>query len=186
MVLRRIRKAKKMTKYKQELLIPQQLIQNRVKEIAEQISKDYEGKELILIGVLKGVIFFMADLAREISLPLKIDFLRVASYGSGMEAGEICLTKDVELSIKGRSVIVVEDIVDTGKTLYYVTKLLKEKGPESIKICTLIDKRERREVEIDLNYCAFRVEKGFLVGYGLDYNEEYRCLPDIYILKEQD
>ena len=175
-----------MTKYKQEILIPQQIIQKRVKEIARQISKDYEGKELVIIGILKGVIFFMADLAREISLPLKIDFLRIASYGSGMEAGEICLTKDVELSIEDKPVLIVEDIVDTGKTLQYVKRLLQEKRPESIRICALIDKRERREANIDLSYCAFRVEKGFLVGYGLDYNEQHRCLPDIYILKEQE
>ena len=175
-----------MTKYRQEILIPQQVIQKRVKEIARQISKDYEGKELVIIGILKGVIFFVADLAREISLPLKIDFLRVASYGSGMEAGEIYMTKDVELPIEDKPVLIVEDIVDTGKTLQYVKRLLQERGPESIRICALIDKRERREADIDLSYCAFRVEKGFLVGYGLDYNEEYRCLPDIYILKEQE
>ncbi len=172
-------------KYKQELLIPRELIQERVKEIAQQISMDYEGRELVLVGILKGVVFFMADLAREISLPIRIDFLRIASYGSGMESGQIRLTKDLELPVEGKSVLIVEDIVDTGKTLDYVTRLLKEKGVESVKICALIDKRERRDIEIDLNYCAFRVEKGFLVGYGLDYNEEYRCLPDIYILKEQ-
>ncbi len=175
-----------MTRYKPELLIPRHIIQDRIKEMAREISEDYEERELILIGILKGVVFFIADLAREISLPLKIDFLRVASYGSGMESGEIYLTKDVELSLKGKPVLVVEDIVDTGKTLQYVKRLLQEKDPESIRTCVLIDKRERRDVDIDLNYCAFRVEKGFLVGYGLDYNEEYRCLPDIYILKEQD
>ncbi len=175
-----------MTRYRKELLIPEHLIQERVKEIAGQITKDYEGKELVLIGILKGVIFFMADLARQISLPLKIDFLRVASYGSGMVSGELSLKKDVELPIQNKPVLIVEDIVDTGKTLQYVKRLLQEKGPESIRICALIDKRERRDVEIELDYCAFRVEKGFLVGYGLDYNEEYRCLPDIFILKEQD
>jgi len=175
-----------MTEYKKELLIPKEIIQKRVKEIADQISKDYKDKEVILVGILKGVIFFMADLAREISIPARIDFIRAASYGSGMESGQLRITKDIELPIKEKPVIIVEDIVDTGKTLYHVSRLLKEKGAESVRICALIDKRERRDIEIDIYYCAFRVEKGFLVGYGLDYNEEHRCLPDIYILKEED
>jgi len=171
--------------YKREILIPKEVIQKRVKEIASQISEDYKGKEPILIGILKGVIFFIADLARELSIPVKIDFLRVASYGSKMESGEVRITKDIELSIKNKPVIIVEDIVDTGKTLYHVIEFLKKKEPESIKICALIDKTERRDIEINIDYCAFRVERGFLVGYGLDYNEEHRCFPDIYVLKEQ-
>ena len=175
-----------MAQYIKELLIPQEMIQERVKYIARQISEDYRDKDLLLIGILKGAIFFMADLAKELSIPAKIDFIRVASYGSGMESGQIKLTKDVELPVEGKSVVIVEDIVDTGKTLNYVTKLLEEKGTESVRICALIDKRERRDIDINVSYCAFKVEKGFLVGYGLDFNEEHRCLPEIYVLKEQN
>ncbi len=172
--------------YKKELLIPQQLIDKRIKEIADQITEDYKGKELILIGILKGAIFFLADLARQLSLPVKIDFIRVSSYGSRMEPGKLTLTKDVEIPIQGKPVLIVEDIIDTGHTLNYVKRLLLDKGAESVKICVLIDKTERREKEIDIDYCAFKVEKGFLIGYGLDYNEEGRCLPEIYILQGQE
>jgi len=171
--------------YKKEILIPKELIRERVKEIAEKIKMDYEGKELILIGILKGCLFFLADLAREIPLPIKIDFIRVASYGSEMVPGQVSLTKDVEIPLNGKHVIIVEDIVDTGQTLSHVKEIIKDKGAESVKTCVLIDKLERREKEVELDYCAFKVEKGFLVGYGLDYNEENRCLPDIYVLKEE-
>ncbi len=170
--------------YEKELLIPREIIAERVKELAEAIEKDYVGKELILVGILKGAVFFLADLARELSIPIKIDFIRVASYGSEMEPGSISLTKDVELPVEGKSVLIVEDIVDTGQTLHYVKELMEKKGAESVKVCVLIDKKERREKELDIDYCAFRVEKGFLIGYGLDYNEEGRCLPEIYVLKE--
>jgi hypoxanthine phosphoribosyltransferase len=170
--------------YKKELLIPREVIAERIKELAEAIEEEYRGKELILIGILKGAVFFLTDLARELSLPIKLDFIRVASYGSGMEPGSISLTKDVELSVEGKPVLIVEDIVDTGQTLSYVKELLESKGAESVKVCVLIDKKERREKQINIDYCAFRVEKGFLVGYGLDYNEEGRCLPEIYVLKE--
>jgi len=170
--------------YEKELLIPKKIISERIKELADAIEEEYRGKELILVGILKGAVFFLTDLARELSLPTKIDFIRVASYGSKMEPGAISLTKDVELSVEGKPVLIVEDIVDTGQTLSYVKELLERKGAESVKICVLIDKKERREKEINIDYCAFRVEKGFLIGYGLDYNEEGRCLPEIYVLKE--
>ena len=167
-----------------ELLIPRKTIQAKVKELANQISLDYSGKEPILIGILNGVVFFFADLVMGMDIPSKIDFIRAASYGSGTSSsGSVKLTKDVEIPIQGKPVILIEDIVDTGLTLKQIVKSLEEKEPESIKICALIDKLERRDEEIVIDYCGFQVEKGFLVGYGLDHDEQYRYLPDIYALK---
>lgn len=167
-----------------QILIPRETIQKRVKELARQISSEYEGKDLVLIGVLNGVIFFFADLMKEISIPTKMDFVRAASYGSEMTSdGTIRMTKDVEISVQGKPVILVDDIVDTGSTLAHVTKILERKGAESVKICALLSKFERRDVEVDVDYCGFEVEGGFVVGYGLDYDEKYRHLPDIYVLK---
>jgi hypoxanthine phosphoribosyltransferase len=168
-----------------ELLITKTTIQSRVKELADQISSDYEGKEPVLVGVLNGVIFFFADLVREISIPTKIDFVRAASYGSNMtSSGTIRLTKDVEIPIKGKPVILVEDIVDTGLTLTHIIRKLEQKAPESIRICALIDKVERREMNVPIDYCGFQIKEGFIVGCGLDYDEKYRHLPDIYILRQ--
>jgi hypoxanthine phosphoribosyltransferase len=167
----------------QELLIPQHIIQSRVKDLASQISFDYSGKELIAIGVLNGAVFFLADIVREVTIPLKIDFIRAASYGSGSSScGDVRLTKTLEIPIKDKPVLLIEDIVDTGLTLSKVLDIIGEKSPESIKICALIDKQERREKKISVDYCGFKINEGFLIGYGLDYNEQYRCLRDIYTL----
>ena len=167
-----------------ELLIPRETIQRRVKELANRISSDYEGREPVLIGILNGVIFFFADLVREISIPTRLDFIRARSYGSEMtSSGTIRFTKDVEISIQGKPVILVEDIVDTGATLAHILERLVRKGAESIRICALIDKLERRKVAVSIDYCGFQVEEGFIVGYGLDYDEKYRHLPDICVLK---
>ena len=167
-----------------ELLIPRAAIKRRVKELAGKISSDYEGKEPILIGILNGVVFFFADLMREISIPTKMDFVRAASYGSEMESsGSIRLTKDVEMPVQGKSVVLVEDIVDTGLTLSHIVRSLESKGPESLRICALIDKLERRDIHVSIDYCGFKINEGFLVGYGLDYDEKYRYLPDICVLK---
>ena len=169
---------------KKELFLSRETISVKVKELGQKISSDYAGKEPILIGILNGVVFFFADLVREMTIPSKIDFIRAASYGSGMtSSGTIRLTKDVELPIQGKHVIIIEDIVDTGLTLSRIVKKLKERDPESIKICALIDKIERREKEIVIDYCGFQVKEGFLAGYGLDYDEQYRYLPDIYVLR---
>ena len=169
---------------KKELYLSRETISTKVKELGQKISPDYAGKEPILIGILNGVVFFFADLVREMTIPSKIDFIRAASYGSGMtSSGTIRLTKDVELPIQGKHVIIIEDIVDTGLTLSRIVKKLKERDPESIKICALIDKIERREKEIVIDYCGFQVKEGFLAGYGLDYDEQYRYLPDIYVLR---
>ena len=167
-----------------ELLIPREDIKKKVKNLARQISSDYEGKELILVGILKGAVFFLSDLARRISIPIKLDFVRVSSYGSQMHSGgSVRLTKDLELPVAGKSIILVEDIVDTGLTLEYLIKAIEGKGADSIKICALIDKLERRDKAISIDYKGFQVEEGFIVGYGLDCDEKYRHLPDIYVLK---
>ncbi|MEE9609785.1 MAG: hypoxanthine phosphoribosyltransferase [Desulfatiglandales bacterium] len=167
-----------------DLLIPRKTILSKVKELALQISSDYAEKEPIFVGILNGVVFFFADLVMGMTIPCKIDFIRAASYGSGMTSkGAVEFIKDVEISIEGKHVIIVEDIVDTGLTLKQIVKRLDDRGPESVRICALIDKLERREEEIVIDYCAFQVERGFLVGYGLDHDEQYRHLPDIYVVR---
>jgi hypoxanthine phosphoribosyltransferase len=167
-----------------ELLIPRKTILSRVGKLARQISSDYAEKEPVLIGVLNGVVFFFADLIMEMNIPSRIDFIRAASYGSNTSSnGSVRLTKDVEISIQDKPIILAEDIVDTGLTLTKIVETLKERDPQSIKICALIDKPERRELEVSIDYCGFQVKEGFLVGYGLDYDEQYRYLPDIYALK---
>lgn len=169
---------------KKEILIHRAAIQERVKGLAQQISSDYYGEEPVLIGVLNGVVFFFADLVREISILTKIDFVRAASYGSGMSSsGAVRVTKDVEIPIKGKPVILVEDIIDTGLTLTHIIENIERKGPESIRICALIDKLERRKGNIVIDYCGFQIDEGFIVGYGLDYDEKFRHLPDICVLK---
>jgi len=169
---------------KKELLFPRAVIQARVKELAAQISMDYSDREPVFVGVLNGAVFFFADLVREMAIPLKIDFISAASYGSGMSSsGSVKLTKDLKVPIEDKDIILVEDIVDTGLTVTKVLKMLRERGPVSIKICALIDKLERRNMDIVIDYCGFQVKGGFLIGYGLDYNEQYRYLPDIYTIK---
>jgi hypoxanthine phosphoribosyltransferase len=170
-----------------KVLIAHAEIEARVAILAEQISRDYGGKEPVLIGVLKGVVFFFADLVMRLRVPSKIDFIRAASYGSGStSSGVIRVLKDVELPLKGEDVILVEDIVDTGLTVDQMIRHLEAKGPASIRTCALIDKSERRRKEVRIDYLGFEVPAGFLVGYGLDYDEKYRYLPDICTLDMKD
>ena len=167
-----------------ELCISRDEIRQRVEVLAERISSDYEGEEPVLVGILNGAVFFFADLMRAIRIPTKMDFVRAASYGSEMRSsGSVRLTKDIELPIEGKPVILVEDIVDTGLTLSFLKENFEQRGAASLKICALIDKLERKENDIFVDYCGFRIQEGFLVGYGLDCNEEYRYLPEIYRLK---
>ena len=166
-----------------KILFPKETIQKRVREMANQISKDYAGKELILIGVLKGAFIFMADLIREINIPCRVDFARLASYGAGAESsGKVVLTKDIETSIKDRDILIVEDILDTGLTMQYFVEWLKERNPKSLKTCVFLDKRKRRKVPLEADYVGFTIDDGFVVGYGLDFNEMYRFSPDIYTI----
>lgn len=169
-----------------EILFPRDEIQKRVQEIAHRISADYSGRELVVIGVLKGAFIFMADLIRAMSIPCKVDFVRVASYGAGSESsGKVVLTKDIETSIKGRDILVVEDIIDTGLTLTYLVDWLKERNPQSLKVCAFLDKRKRRKVSFEADYVGFTIDDGFVVGYGLDFNEQARFLPEVYIIKPE-
>jgi hypoxanthine phosphoribosyltransferase len=152
-----------------------------VSAVARKISSDYKDRELVLIGVLKGAFIFLADLVRHLTIPVKIDFVRTSSYGADTSSsGNIHLTKEIEIDVKGKDVLVIEDIVDTGLTLTYLIDYLKSFGPNTVKVCTLLDKQERRKTKIKADYVCHVVEKGFLVGYGLDYAEEYRNLPEIY------
>ncbi len=158
-----------------------QAIQAKVEEMGREIARDYQDRQLVVIGILKGAFIFMADLVRAMDIPLRVDFVRLSSYGTRAESsGRVSITKDIELDIKGKDVLVVEDIVDTGYTLKYLKELLELHNPASVRICCLIDKKERREVDIDVDYVGFDVKKGFLVGYGLDFDERYRNLKGVY------
>ncbi|OQY11164.1 MAG: hypoxanthine phosphoribosyltransferase [Desulfobacteraceae bacterium 4572_187] len=155
-----------------------------VDAVARKISSDYKDKELILIGVLKGSFVFLSDLIRNLSIPVKIDFVGVSSYSDKTSSsGKIQLTKSIEIDIKNKNVLVVEDIVDSGLTLAWLIDYLMSFEPKTVNICTLLDKRERRETQIQIDYTCHVVQEGFLVGYGLDYAEDYRNLPEIYHLK---
>jgi len=167
-----------------KLLYPRTEIASQVQRLAEEISRDYPEREVLLIGVLKGSFLFFADLVRAITTPTVIDFVRLASYGSDTQSsGIVEMRKDLEMPIAGRDVIIVEDIIDSGLTLETLYHMLQMRGPRSLKICTLIDKRGRRESGMEADYVGIRMEDGFIVGYGLDYDERYRNLPDIYMLE---
>jgi len=174
-----------MNEMKKEVLYSRAEIQKKVKEMANRISHDYAGRELIIVGILKGAFVFMADLIRELTIPCKIDFVRAASYGAGQEtSGKVVMTKDIETSIKGKDILIVEDIVDTGLTLTYLVDWLKERNPKSLKVCAFLDKRKRRKVDFEADYVGFTIDDGFVVGYGLDFNEQARYLPEVYIVKQ--
>ncbi len=169
-----------------EILISEDQIQQKVKELGKQITRDYKGKDPILVGVLNGAVIFMADLMRCIDIPIEVDFMAVSSYGVSTESsGIVRILKDLDKSIEGRHVIVVEDIIDTGLTLKYLTTLLKDRKPRSIRLCSLLDKPERRKIDIDIDYKGFSIPDEFVVGYGLDFKEKYRNLPYICVLKPE-
>lgn len=165
------------------LLIPASEIQKRVGELGQQITKDYSQKNPVLIGILKGGFIFLADLVRQIDFNVEIDFIRASSYKEGMEPGEIELVTDVITPLKGRHVILIEDMLDTGVTLNYLKSVIHSKEPASLKICALIDKKERRRVEIDADYAGFDIEDGFIVGYGTDCGEMGRNLAGVYVME---
>lgn len=166
-----------------EILLSEESIQNKVAELGNQISKDYAGKDLVVVGVLRGGFIFLADLVRAIDLPIAIDFISVSSYGSGTSSsGVVRFLKDLDEEISGRHVLVVEDIIDTGTTLKYLIENLKTRQPLSVRVCTLLSKPDRRKVELDVAYNGFIIPDHFVVGYGLDYSERYRNLPYIGVL----
>lgn len=170
----------------QKILYSQEDIAKTVKKLGMQISKDYEGKNLLMVSILKGAVVFMTDLMREITVPCRIDFMAVSSYGNDTKSsGVVKIIKDLDINLEGYDVLIVEDILDTGRTLNYIRKILMERHPNSIRICTLFDKKERRAVPIDADYFGMPVPNEFIVGYGLDYQEKYRTLPYIGVLKPE-
>jgi hypoxanthine phosphoribosyltransferase len=169
-----------------EILVTEDQIKKRVKELGEQITKDYQGKEPVVVGILKGAVVFLSDLIRELKIPIHIDFMAVSSYGkSSMSTGEVRIIKDLDFSVEGKDIIIVEDIIDTGLTLGYLKELLNKRGAKSVKICTLLDKPERRKVDIDVDYKGFIIPDEFIIGYGLDFSEKYRNYPFVAALKEE-
>ncbi len=169
-----------------EVLISQEQIREKTKELGRRIAQDYEGKNPLLICVLKGGLMFLADLMREIHMPLEIDFMAVSSYGDATESsGVVRILMDLERNIRGRHVLIVEDIIDTGRTLNYIIENLHTRGPASIKVCTLLDKPARRLLDIPLDYVGFEIPDRFVIGYGLDFGEIYRNLPFVGVLKPE-
>ena len=164
-------------------LISEDEIKEKTRELGTQIGNDYKDRDLVLVGVLKGSFIFLSDLTRQISIDHDIDLVGASSYEGTSSTGQIVFTKQPDLELEGRDVLLVEDIVDTGQTLVKIVEFVQLLNPRSVKICTLIDKQERREVELNVDYSCFTLEKGFIVGYGLDYNEKYRNLPAIFDLK---
>lgn len=172
-----------MNKEFSKVLITEGEIQARIKEVAAQITEDYKGEQVLFVGILKGCIHFFSDITREIDLPLTMDFMAISSYGAGTtSSGEVKMLKDLDKTINGKHVIIVEDIIDSGNTLSYLKRLLGSRNPKSIKICTLLDKPSRRQVDLVPDYCCFTIPDEFVVGYGLDYDEIYRNTKQIYVL----
>ncbi len=169
-----------------KVLISEAELDKKVKELGKKISEDYKGKNLMMVSVLKGSVVFMADLMRAINIPCEIDFMSVSSYGSGVKtSGVVKIIKDLDINLEGQDLLIVEDILDSGLTLSYIKSILLERAPSSISICTLLDKPERRQADIKADYIGFQVPDQFVVGYGLDYDEKYRNMPYIGILKPE-
>jgi len=167
-------------------LFTKKQIERTVKQLARSIEKDFDKEEIIFVCLLKGSFMFTSDLVRNVQNPSKVDFMRVSSYGTGTKSkGAITVSKDIEEEIEGKNVIIVEDIIDSGITLKSVTEMLKKRNPKDLRICALIDKRARREVDIEGDYVGFTIEDGFVVGYGIDYAEQYRNCPEIFIVEPE-
>lgn len=170
----------------QEILFSEEEIARRVDELAQQINRDYAGQEVMLVSVLRGSFIFMADIFRRLKLKCTVDFMSVSSYGSGTSSsGQVQITKDLSSDISGQHIIVIEDILDSGNTLSYLLKVLQQRQPASLRLCTLLDKPERRVKPVEVHYTGFSIPDAFVVGYGLDYDEHYRNLPYIGILKPE-
>ena len=173
--------------YRLNPLFSQEQIASVVQHLADQISKDYQGRELVLVCILKGAFMFLSDLVRHLQIPVQVDFVRLASYGSGMKtSGQIEITKDIEITLEKKDVLIIEDIIDSGRTLLFLKDRLARQKPRSIKICALLDKKAHREVEMEADYLGMEVEDIFIVGYGIDFNENYRHLPEIYYVTPID
>jgi len=165
-------------------LIGEDAIRKKTEEMAEIISRDYEGEELYVICILKGSVFFACDLSKRITVPVNLDFMSVSSYGAGtVSSGEVVIKKDLDESIEGRNVLLVEDIIDSGRTLKELVEILKRRNPKSLEVVTLLDKPERREFEVDVKYTCFEIPDKFVVGYGMDYDQKYRNLPYVGVME---
>ena len=167
------------------VLVEEEEVDKRIRDLGEQISKDYEGKEVHLICVLKGGVFFMCELAKRITVPVSMDFMSVSSYGDvTASSGVVKIAKDLDETLEGKDVLIVEDIIDSGRTLSYLIEILKKSNPASIRLCTLLDKPERRVTDVKVDYVAFNIPDEFVVGYGLDYAQKYRNLPFIGVVEQ--
>ena len=165
------------------VLIGQERLQERIRELGDEISSDYDGRDLLLIGVLKGAVFFMADLMRRLRVPCEIDFMAISSYGASTDSsGVVRILKDLDINIENRDVLVVEDIIDSGLTLSYLMRNLEARSPSSLEVCALLTKPERREIDVDVRYVGFEIPNRFVIGYGLDFAERYRNLPYVAVL----
>jgi hypoxanthine phosphoribosyltransferase len=166
-----------------EILIDEDTLKARISELGEEISRDYDGRDLLLVGVLKGAVFFMADLMRELTVPCEIDFMAISSYGAQTDSsGVVRILKDLDINIAGRDVLVVEDIIDSGLTLSYLMRNLRARKPATLEICALMTKPERREIDVPVRYTGFEIPNKFVIGYGLDFAERYRNLPYVAVL----
>jgi len=169
-----------------EILIDEETLHTRISELGAQVSDDYRGEDLLLIGVLKGAIFFMADLMRSIEIPCEVDFMAISSYGAGIDSsGVVRILKDLDVSIEGRNVLVVEDIIDSGLTLSYMLRNLEAREPASLEVCALLTKPDRRENDVVCRYVGFEIPNRFVIGYGLDFAERYRNLPFVGVLRDE-
>ena len=169
-----------------EILVQRDELAHRVRELGERLSADYAGRDLLLIGVLKGAVFFLSDLMRHLEVPCEVDFMAVASYGSSTDSsGVVRILKDLDVSIEGREVVIVEDIVDSGLTLSYLLRTLRARDPASLEVCALLTKPERRELDVPVRYIGFEIPNKFVIGYGLDFAERYRNLPYVAVLSEE-
>jgi hypoxanthine phosphoribosyltransferase len=168
-----------------EVLIDTETLSARVAELGAEVSSDYAGRDLLLIGVLKGAVFFMADLMRQLTIPCEVDFMAISSYGASTDSsGVVRILKDLDINIEGRHVLVVEDIIDSGLTLSYLMRNLESREPETLEVCALLTKPERREIEVPVRYVGFEIPNRFVIGYGLDFAERYRNLPYVAVLSD--
>ena len=170
----------------EEVLIDEQALQARIAELGAEITTDYDARDLLLIGVLKGAVFFMADLMRHIQVPCEVDFMAISSYGAGVDSsGIVRILKDLDMSIEGRNVLIVEDIIDSGLTLSYLIRTLEARQPSSLEVCALLTKPSRREADVDCRYVGFEIPNRFVIGYGLDFAQRYRNLPFVGVLRNE-
>ena len=175
-----------MEDFVKEVLVSTEEIEAKVEELGQQITNDYEGKNLMLVGILKGAVIFMSDLARSIEIPVEMDFMAVSSYGdSSTSTGVVRLWKDLDSSSEGKELVIIKDRIDTGLTLSYLIDNLKKRGASSVKVCTLLDKPDRRKIEVPVAYRGFIIPDEFVIGYGIDYAQKYRNLPYVAALKEE-